>query len=71
MPRFRGELGEGEAGTRRCRGTCDRDYPQGLTRTWVQAEGGKGGSEPAREKAADAGMRHRDERRRLAGGGRG
>ena len=31
--------------------------PQGTTGTWVQAEGGKGGGEPARETAVDEGMR--------------
>ena len=31
--------------------------PQGMTETWVQAKGGKGGSEPAQEIAADAGTR--------------
>ena len=29
--------------------------PQGMKGTWLQAKGGKGGSKPAQETAADAG----------------
>ena len=38
-------------------GTRDGLTPQGLTGTWVQAEGGKGGSALSHEMATDAGMR--------------
>ena len=57
MPGFGGDLGGVEAGTQRRGGTCYRQTPQGLTGTWVQSKGGKGGVEPARGKVADAGMR--------------
>ena len=57
MPLFGGDLGEGEAGTQRRRGTCYRQTPQGLTGTWVQAEGDKGGGGTGVGTAVDAGMR--------------
>ena len=38
-----GSLREGEAGEHRRRGTRNRKTSQGLTLTWEQAEGGKGG----------------------------
>ena len=39
--------------------------PQGMTGTWVQAEGGKRGIKPSRETAVDAGTR-RGEKVRVA-----
>ena len=47
MPGFGGDLGEDEVGTQRRGGTRTGRTPQGWTGTWVQAEGGKGGSAPA------------------------
>ena len=58
MPGFGGELGEGKAGKHRHGGTCDGLNPQGLTGTWVQADGNKRGSALAWEKVADAGTRN-------------
>ena len=43
-------------GTHRRGGTRDRRTTQGMIGTWVQAEGGKGGSAPSQETAADVGM---------------
>ena len=43
MPRFGRELGEGKTGTHRLRQTRNGKIPQGLTGTWVQAKGRKGG----------------------------
>ena len=43
--------------------------PQGMTGTWVQAEGGKWGSKPAREMAADAGTRRGSQGQAVEAGG--
>ena len=48
-PIFGGELGENEAGTQRRGGNRDGKKPQGPTGNWLQAEVGKGGSEPEHE----------------------
>ena len=55
MPVFGGDLGGGEAGTQRRRGTLYGQTPHGLTRIWVYTEGRKGGSAPSQETVADAG----------------
>ena len=69
MPRFRGELEEGEERTHRRRGTHDVRNPQGLTGTWVQAEGGKGGNALAQVKEADTGMHCRVQGQAAEAGG--
>ena len=57
MPRFGGEIGEGEAGTQKSGRNCYRKSPQMMTGNWVQAESSKGGRALARETAEYAGMR--------------
>ena len=42
---------------------------QGMTGTWVQTKGGKGGSESDPETAVDAGMRREEQRRAAKSGG--
>ena len=69
VPRFGGELGDGEAGTQRRGGARDGRNPHGLTGTWVQVEGGKVGSALARETAEDAGTQ-RGSQGRAADAGR-
>ena len=58
MPIFGGNLGKGESGTQRRRGTRDGRTPQGITGNWVQAEGGKGGSALSQETEVDSGTQH-------------
>ena len=68
MPGFVVELGEGEAGTQRSRRNRDGQTSQEMTRTWVQAKAGKGGSSPSQDTAVDAGMRRRAQERAAEGG---
>ena len=63
------DLREGKAGAQRHGGTCNRRTPQGMTGTWVKAEGGKGGSAPSRETAVDAYMWRRMKRQVAEAGG--
>ena len=62
---------EDEVEPQRREGTLIKQTSQGPIWTWVQAEGGKRGSELAREqkKTQACGVGCRDERRKLAGGG--
>ena len=43
MPGFGGDLREGDSGTQRRKGTRAGRTPQGLTGTWFQFKGRKGG----------------------------
>ena len=64
IPRDRRELREGETGAQRRGGTHDGRPPQGLTGTWEQADGDKGGAgAQSQETTADAGTRRGAQRR--------
>ena len=73
MTGFGGEIGEGESGAYRRGGTCNRQTPQRLTGTWVQANVAKGGAHPhgKRRQTQVPGAGRREEWRRLAVGGFG
>ena len=58
IPGDGGSHREDEAGAQRRRGTRNGRTPQGMTGTWEQVEGGKGGGgAQSRDTAAEAGMR--------------
>ena len=57
MAGFGGDLREVEAGTQRHRRTCVGKTYQGLTGTWVQSKGCKGGECTGTGRATDAGTR--------------
>ena len=69
MPGCVGDLGEGMAGKHIRGGTRDEKTPLGLTGTWVQSEGRKGGSAPSQETAEDSGTRCRSQGRAAEAGG--
>ena len=71
MPVDSGVLREGKIGAKRRRMTRNRRTPYGLTGTWDQAEGGKGGeahSHRTRRQTQACGVGRRDERWSMAGG---
>ena len=68
MPGFRGELREVEAGTQRRGETHNGQTPQGITGTWVQAKGSKGGSALSRKTVADTGTRRGEQGRAAEAG---
>ena len=72
MPGFGGDLGEGDAGTQRRGWNRAGRNLQGMTGTWVQARGSKGGGGELvwkRRQTQARGAGRRDERHSLAGGG--
>ena len=51
------------------KGTRDGRTTQGMTETWAQDEGGKGGSAQSHKKPADTGMRYREQGKVAEAGG--